>query len=277
MKLLAISQYTPSPDSVVFRQSKLPATFALLVFGGLTAGLAYAILKQGWPAWLWLGVVVMVMVTKAFLSRLTATFKASNWTMSLDGSQLFIKFRTHLNHHFSDADEVIIALDADEILAARKHVKRIKIEKSDTTESYKQTSLELVLDPSKIELIDVALAEERRRNAPKIGISRTKNMHFFASVKKPDLLRVVWRSKSDFVIPNISRTLQQLAHLTTIDPDRVEPKRDSKPLDTQTESDIIERIEAGDVFGALHLLKQHYGYSTTEAKNFIDELTREAA
>lgn len=277
MKLLPISQYAPPADAIVFRQSRLPATFALLVFGGLTAGLAYAIPNQGWPVWLWLGVVVMVMVTKAFLSRLTSSFKASNWTMSLDGSQLFIKFRTHLNHHFSDSDKVIIALDGDEILAARKHVKRIKIDKNDTTESYKQTSLELVLDPSMIESIEVALAEERRRKAPKIGFSSTKNMHFFASVKKPDLLRIVWRSKSDFVIPNISLTLQQLAHLTTIDPDRVEPKRESKPLDTQIESDILERIEAGDIIGATHLLKRHYGYSTTETKKFIDDLVGKAA
>ena len=36
---------------------------------------------------------------------------------------------------------------------------------------------------------------------------------------------------------------------------------------------IIECVETGDRFGAINLLRDKRGYSTTDAKKFVDELT----
>jgi len=36
---------------------------------------------------------------------------------------------------------------------------------------------------------------------------------------------------------------------------------------------ILDRVSKGDTFDAVALAKKHYGYTTTEATQFIDELS----
>ncbi len=36
---------------------------------------------------------------------------------------------------------------------------------------------------------------------------------------------------------------------------------------------ILDRVVKGDMIDAITLVKQYYGYSTTDAKKFVDELT----
>ncbi len=121
MKLLSVSGYTPPSHAIIFRQTRIPALITLLIFTGLTVGLAIGILILGWPGLLWLGVATLALLSKFMLSAFIAAMKPTNWTVCLDGSRLLIKYRSYLNHHFNDDDPAIIQLDIDEIVSVSKH------------------------------------------------------------------------------------------------------------------------------------------------------------
>ena len=277
MKLLSLSGYTPPSHAIIFRQTRIPALITLLIFTGLTIGLAVGILILGWPGLLWLGVATLALLSKFMLSAFITAMNPTNWTVCLDGSRLLIKYRSYLNHHFNDDDPAIIQLDINEIVNVSKHRQTMTRKTMDSTQRWKRVSLELALKHGLCETIDAALAEERRRQAPNRGISRTKALHYLVSTHQGDFLRIIWRGRSNRLTPSIDDLLQRLGSTVSLTPTVTEDKQPENMSAEQLDRYIIELCESGDIFWATSILKRRYGYSTTEAKKFIDELIGKAA
>lgn len=283
MKMLHAGEFSPTATSTVFRQSSISPLVMLVVFVSIVTGLSIAIVAGGWHWAAWLLVGFFALLGKFALSVLLASLKPSNWTMSVCENGCVIKFRSYLNHHFPDDDPTIFMLNRSEILSVRKHTQlrsRPSSQLSDSSDvemRWQQISLDMTLTPGLATEIETALAGERQLKAPKRGISSTKAMHYFVSVPESDTLRVVWKSKSDRLTPSIDIALEKVGSLTQLEEPTSEDRRWNEMSDEQLDQYVMEMCETGDIFGATSILKRRYGYSTTEAQNFIDDLIGKAA
>ena len=100
--------------------------------------------------------------------------------------------------------------------------------------------------------------------------SSAKHHDYPVRLVNDNILRVRWNS----IKPRIKNTLAIFSKYTKIEEEIKFVTDSSKDLSGKALDDmILERISQGDQFDAIALIKKHYGYSTTEAKQFIDELT----
>ena len=84
------------------------------------------------------------------------------------------------------------------------------------------------------------------------------------------ILRIRWNA----VKPNIKTVLNYFSQRTQVEPE-LKFKTDSTGKDLmakELDDMILDRVLKGDKFDAMDLLKKHRGYSTTKAKQFIEEL-----
>ena len=123
------------------------------------------------------------------------------------------------------------------------------------------------------------ISEERRRFVPGkhlrgLVTSRRRNGHVPVSLPNEQTLRLAWRSRFDFITPSLKTVLRDLAGHCAVDEASTKDLSDEK-LVTGDEVDrlIIQSVETGDRLGAMKLLQSKRGYSLTDAKEFVDELT----
>lgn len=273
MKLLSVSGYTPPLHGVIFRDSRIIALNKFLICTAITALIAHGILKQGLPSLFWLAVAITAMLSKFMLSALIAAMKPTNWTICLDGRYVLIKYRSYLNHLFNDDDSAIIQLDIDEIISASKLLQTMTPKTGDP----KRESLELILKPGLCEKIDVALAEERRHPGTIRGFFCHKNRHYFVSTHPGDVLRIIWVGRPDSLTATVEDILRRLRSSVILNPTRTEDNQPQNMSDELLDQHILELGESGDVIGAIKLLKTRYGFSTTEARQLVDDLIGKAA
>jgi hypothetical protein len=231
----------------------------------------------------------------------------------LDSGRVLVKYRSFQNLNYADVDLVIIELPWRDIVWVRKTKETSSKDKGDSTHIEFITYLDLKLNLSEEELkeIEAALNKERNRKPPRSEVGELRHELFKASKdKRPkheiqeikDRIRQEKRNKkaskkksgvkfNDYPVrlidngilrvrwngikPKINKALNSFALRTSIEP---EIKIDSdSTVDLLKGNDlddmILDRISKGDTFDAIALVKEHYGYNTTEAKRFIDELT----
>lgn len=107
----------------------------------------------------------------------------------------------------------------------------------------------------------------RRPDAKKSG---SKYHDYPVQLIDVGILRIRWNA----IRPNIKTVLNYFSQRTRLEPE-LKFKTDSTGKDlTAKELDdmILDRVLKGDRFDAMDLLKKHRGYSTTKAKQFIEEL-----
>lgn len=273
MKLLSVSGYTPPLHGVIFRDSRIIAFNKLLICTSFTIFFTYGLLMHDWPVLIWLAVATFALFSKFMLSALIAAMKPTNWTVCLDGRNVLIKYRSYLNHHFSDDEPAIIQLDLDEIISVSK-LQQTLTPKADEP---KRVSLELILKPGLCETIDIAIAEERRHLGTIRGFYCHKSHHYFVSTHPGDALRITWEGRPESLTPSVENILRRLGSLVTLNPTRTEDNQPQNMSDELLDQHVLELGESGDVIGAMKLLKTRYGFSTAEARQFFDDLFVKAA
>jgi len=262
--------------------------------------------------YLWIIFWLAIFVWSAW-SRFRSCLLPTNWLVRLDSVRVLVKYRSFQNLNYADADPVIIELFWRDIVWVRKIKETSSKDKGDSTHIEFFTYLDLKLNLSEEELkeIEAALNKERNRKPPRSEIGELRHELFKArknkvpkheiqeiknrirlakenkkashkksGVKFNDypvrlidngILRVRWNG----IKPKINKALNSFSLRTSIEPE-IKIDSDSavdllkgKDLDDM----ILDRISKGDTFDAIALVKEYYGYNTTEAKRFIDELT----
>lgn len=270
----------------------------------------YSVITLGYIGYLWLG-FWFGLIAKLVWSRLRSSFLPSNWLLKTSSGRLLIKFRSFQNYYYPDTDPVVIEIywcDVDWVRMTKETSSRLR---SDTAETQFYTYLDMKLNLSNEELKEIRqglvselnnkpltstvgelkheLFKARKNKAPKYEIDHIKQRirhekllkhknkqsgvkynDYPVSLVNDSVLRIRWNG----IKPNIKRTLAYFTDYTRIETD-IELETDSTvQLDGKALDDmILDRIIKGDKIDAIALAKQYYGYSTTEAKNFIDELT----
>jgi len=280
MRLFSPDQMPSVIQGRACRQSRLVSVVGAVVMALMLLGVPLFILSKAELAgWIWILVLVPVFLIAWGLSRLaTKAFADENWLLRIAPEGLWINLRSYLNREFAPARTVLF-LPYVEIQHARRHsVKRAERSGSRTaiwTDHY----LEIELREPAIAELSTEIAEERRRvveSAHLGGLVTSRGRHHHVPVTLPadDRLRIQWRGRQDFVVPGLKRVLRELAAEVTVLEATVESAENPSALSAeQVDRLILERVEAGDTFGATKLLRDERAYSLRDAKKFVDELT----
>jgi hypothetical protein len=245
--------------------------------------------------------------------RFKSTLLPFNWLLRMTSSRVLVKFRSFQNYNHPETDAVVIDLSWRDIDWVRKTKETSHKDTGDNAVSEFFTYLDIKLQLSEQELHELKLAldqetkrkplrsslgelksklfQARKHKAPKQEIdeikksirrekeiksqnkskSSAKYHDYPVRLVKDNILRVRWNG----IKPNIKKAIVLFSKRTTID-DELKIVTDSSKdglSGKELEDMILDRISRGDHFDATRLVKRYYGYNTTEAIKFIDELT----
>lgn len=260
MQLLRISDVSFNKRDVVFRQSKLSliavCAVVLALMGGAYHLYAVEKLPKFMMIWIvfWLGIFFLMT-----FSALKKALKKSNWLMAFDGERLLLKFRSYLNTHFSDDDIQLVSISKSEIESVRvvKEIQRTKTMRGGSR-TEKVVYLEFYLP--RLELVDLkdAINDECKRK-----VNGLKYGHCPVIIKGQNKIRLVWGSSESAIQPGIKRAISLLSKQI-----RVEEELNLGIL----EPDVKDLLKQGKEIDAITLAKKKYGYTTAQAKEYVEGL-----
>ena len=223
--------------------------------------------------------VIAVIVLPIVCGDTYAALLHSNWVFAYGPGGIWVNLRSYRNHRLKQADTVV-HFSFDELEAAQEDIVRRSEDMGDGTMTWREFSLCLQLRKSNVDRLMQAIASERNLKSTTkllcglITISGRSN-HTPVRVTSTGSVRIMWRSRYDFVRPGLSKVLNRLSkyvHVPESHPGSTEP--DWRTLSSQQFDDrILELVEAGETIAAVKLLKLRRGYSVTQARRFVDELT----
>jgi hypothetical protein len=277
-----------TPDAVphailgrVCRQSKFVAVLTCGVMWLFLGGVPLAAAAVAKPTW-WIAgpvLVYVVLVTRALVRSAAKAFRRSNWLLQIAPDGLWINLRSYQNHRFASAPVVLFVPYAEIASVAEHAVKRSdRTSGSSNRSTWTDRFLDIRLREPAIPELGAEIAEERRRKVTReffsTGLkSHSRANHVPVTVPNDTTIRVTWRGKGDYVVPNLETVLNELSEYCTVDSPTERNLADVEAMTPdQIDSLILERVEHGETIAAMKLLEEKKGFTTTEAKNFVDEL-----
>ena len=280
MQFYTIHEILPAyGKETVFRQSVLGKFLFFRICLLLSATLLWFARAGGYdsddmhlpPALLyWIGPVAGFLAVLGYF-YFRVSLKPSNWLVRSSVDRLVIKFHSPLNDHFPDDDPVIVVVPFAEIAWIRRARETLSNPSSsgdgDRIESL--SFVDVKLNAEDVKTLGDVLRAERVREAPRVGFSRTKHHHYPVRLVDDDILRIQWGG----VRTRIKKALKMLGKRLSGEPDSKIRNAAWEELEgKELEDRILDLLERGDAIGATAFVKTKYGYSTTEAKNFTDEM-----
>jgi len=280
MQLMCLADVPLDQHDRVFHYSRLRAVTGAMILIAIALGaLAFGWLKNAWLAYYIAAVVAICLLI--FQKLVTASFRSSNWLIRMTDHGLFVKFRSYLNHRFSDQDPTVVFLPYSEIRSVKLVKERQELPDRDddnrsTTIIRTRRIIDFELAGDSTELTQ-ALAKERERvfTKPTHGAGRTSSryQHFPVRLASPMLLRIEWG-----VVPGAQALLDDLSRHTLVQ-HAEETTRDFVNLDglsrEEQEVRLRELVESGEMIGAVTMARKLYSYDLTTAKHFVEGLARE--
>lgn len=280
MQLYFPDQVPGTLQGRVCRHSRLMAVVGVtLMFLFLAALPTFLIWKIKPTLWISGPALVMAGLILKWLAGIAIkACRSTNWLMQIAPDGLWINLRSYLNRNFAPAATVLF-VPYGEIAAVRPYTVRRSERSHEGTTAWTDRYLEVRLADSAPPEVVAEISEERRRYKPNehfggLVTSRSRNHHVPVSMPSDKVLRLAWLTRFDFIVPTLKKVLRELAVKCTIEDAKVKDVADVQQLaGEEVDRLILECVETGDRFGAMKLLRDKRGYSTTDAKNFIDELT----
>lgn len=144
---------------------------------------------------------------------------------------------------------------------------------------YTLRSLDLELTHDATDELAAAMHEDRHRPPPQrhyfgIGVT-TRPTVFPVSLPAADRIRLTWRGgHGHWVTPSLDHALRQLEFHIPLAESTRQDNPDWRELgDRELDDRILQLVQSGAKIDAMKLLSSRRGYTTTEAKKFVDELT----
>lgn len=259
----------------VYKQSVISAFIGLLVVFGIGGAIVIAILRGGAPAFLWIMVGFIALISLLFLGMLRAAMGPDNWVVKFDGSRLAFKFRSYLNRHFPAEDRVVAVIPASEFEWARKVSEKKKLPASKgKTQTESWTFLEMRLrSPEHAAELDAVIREEISREAPKIGRSRTKHHHVPIRVVDGSTLRISWRSSRDYIRPAVDAALRNLGGAIPVEGEVSGGVEDYRQMSPEELNDfLVDLVQMGHQMKAGKIVREVYGMGVKESRQYIENL-----
>ena len=281
MKLHLLDEVTPNASGLVCRQSRFAGILATIVFVGILVGapIFWWNVQAPWIVWGGCGLLA-ILVVPILLGDLVAKFRPTNWLVWIQPDGMWINFRSYQDDGPTDV-RTVLQLDYSEIAEARRHVETFSTPDSEGGSTRdKLQSLELQLTHDKTDELQAALSEDRRRTPTERVYLRfirasSRPCHFAVSLPASDRLRIAWRGgKGSWVAPSLATVLRELdRHVRIAEPSRLDRPDWRQLNDEDFDALVLDLVHAGARLDATKLLVERRGYTTTEAHQFVKELS----
>lgn len=232
------------------------------------------------------GLMVLVMTLAgllggwAFLTTAMAAWRPANWVLRASPDGLYLKLRDYTDHRLGAGDAVVAFIPRRQVRWLRTHDERVRVvgtrdvARARDDRLARQEYLEIRLQSDDLSGLEARLDEERRRWVRTFLPGVTMQAKGTAvAVRGDGLVRLDWRTKGTRLRPALSAARDHLArHYRFAEGVEAEqaPLRD---LDrTAQESRLLDMVRQGNSIDAVRLAQNLYGFTTTEAKQFLDEL-----
>jgi hypothetical protein len=263
-----------APGDVIFRQSVralLAATLLLLLaasgvsLAGITGRLPVVVAGLGGGSLLLFSALSAVMLRRAR--------SPANWLLACNGRRVLIKLRSYLNTAFPAEIPHVLEVPLSDVEAVRATHSELRGQDS-ARETLRERLLflDIRLKPG----VDLSELQERLRNERKLRSGGTAWRHYPVSVLDERTIRIEWRSKRTRIVPGIDQALQVLGGATHEEQGRreyVELGGAGRRLEsTEAMKQVRALAEQGHIVEATLLAKRAFGWSTTEARQRIEQL-----
>ena len=279
MRLITPEETPADVRGVVCRQSRLVSALATSLMLVLILGVPGFLVWQARPPWwaMLLAAAVAGLIVRWFVGIFVKCWRPSNWLLRIARDGLWINLRSYLNYELPPAKTVVF-LPYDEIAYAREHAAKLAEKNRGRTMTWTDRFLELEIVGVSTDELCSELAAELRRQVTRthlggLATSRSRHGHAPVTVHDSHVIRIAWRGRYDWVSPSLRRTLGELRSRVRIG----EPTRaDLTDLHALTSKEVdkltLQLVESGDKLGAIKLLTDRRGCSTTEAHQLVEDL-----
>jgi hypothetical protein len=284
MKFYRLDEIPDRPGEVIFRESRLNGAIFFCLFALLTTGiLAFGVLgtlhgrAASFPRIIVYAIAAgLFLCTWVSLRSFRSSLRPGNWLIRCTTDGLMIKVRSYLNDHFPREDIVAFFLSNSDIAWVRKTREALLVPDKGNGESTERwTYLDIKLLTSETSDLEEHLKRERAREAPKVGISRTKFHHYPVRLLPEGIVRLDWRGPSSSIVPRIDDALKVLRFSLPVEREVfIDPRRGQVTDEKEMETRILELAERGKIIDATALARRRYGYDTRKAKEFVEELLK---
>lgn len=260
MEFLTIKDIKFTKRDQVFKQSAFAHILACIGILAVMGGAYYLYTIDKLPKFMmfWIIFWFLLFFLLAF-SMLKKSLKKSNWLIAYNGERLLIKFRSYLNTHFSDDDIQLVSIPVSEIETIRK-VKEVVRTKTMRGGDRSEKIVYLELHTKSLDIVKLrdAITQETSRK-----VNGLKYGHCPVIVYGKDRIRIVWGSSENAVRPSINKAMTLLSKQIKLE----------QELDLgKNQATIEELIKLGKEIDAIQLAKRKFGYTTTQAKEYIENL-----
>lgn len=287
LRFLRADEVRKRPGEVTFRERRLPHVLATAITAAISAALLFnSVLAQRLgaeplPAAVgFVGGVGSALLALLFFAGFRASLRRSNWLLRAAADGLYVKYRSFRNYKFPAEDPIVVLIPRPEVawIRARRQDSVRPTRKHEGAQTVRRRFLEIKLYGGDLSELDERLRDERRRTAPGVMGSKTKVLHYPVRVLPDAIVQIDWRSPATGISPRIDRAIRILGRwyrvADAVDERQVSPGKLDR---AQQEARLIEMTERGEVMDAVVLAKEIYGFDTTQAKTFVDDLREKPA
>ena len=274
MRLIAADHTTITGGDTVFRySSRRPLLLMLGGLGGAAAAFVagyrdvipdvLAILGGG-------SLLLLALPARAIYRRTRAP---DNWLMACGRRRLLIKVRSYLNADFPRAIPHVLELGWDEVMEIRPAA--LDVRGQDAAR---------VMQRNTLHYLDIAVAPDVNLDelAKRLGEERALRWkgqawrHYPVSVIDPDVVRIEWRTPRARVVPSLEEAVRVLRTRAAVGQgtrDLVDLGGVGRPLDPDEARRQIKALaDQGHVVDATLLAKRAFGWSTTDARAYVERV-----
>lgn len=216
-----------------------------------------------------------------FLGSFLAALKPSNWVLRAGPHGLDVKLRNFTDHRLPRDDAVVLRIPKREVRWIRAHDERARhVGRGGDTVSHDddtlvgQQYLEIRLHDDDLSAVQAALDDERRLWLPTPIKGVTQKAKGAPVSLRPDgILRIDWHTKGTRLRPKLAIAIAHLASDYGAAPTLESEQAQAKTLDREAqEARLLDMVQQGNVIDAVIVAKSLYGFGTSEAKRYIDDL-----
>jgi hypothetical protein len=283
MKFYKLDEIATRSDDQVFKTSPIGKGIALFIFSALALGCLGLAIRGGIAhdrvhvpsVFLYCSAAFLGLFVWIAYAAFRASLRPSNWLLRCNSTGIIIKYRSYLNWHLPADDPQAVGFDYAEIAWVRSvKEKRLTpdMQHNNTTQIAFLTYLDFCLSTkTDLSALEAKLQAERSFSPEGFLISRD----YPVGLSKDGMLELRWNGG---ISPSAKKAIDYLkqyvqvvaAESRTVD---LVHRRNLPP--EQERGKIIELLKSGDELGAVKLTREIYGYSLSEAHDFVEKLQEE--
>lgn len=218
-----------------------------------------------------------------YFTTFLAALKPSNWVLRATPDGLYVKLRAFTDHRRPKDDPIVAFIPRREVRWLRTHDQLARtVGRGGDVASFEDDTLS-AQQYLEIDLHGGDLAELRTRIERERGVwgptlikgVRSKSKGAAVTIRPEDAIRIDWKTKGTRLRPKLSEAMAHLGRAYPLAPGLESEQKQAKELDRDgQERRLLDMVQQGNTIDAVIVAKDLYGFTTTEAKQFVDDLQK---